>query len=205
MLYPYVVIGFNTGLRSPSEITALEWSDVDYANQVIHVRKSRESSGVVGDQIIRDYTKTVKHREVPLNDKALESLRALQAYRQEEADWIFWNPRAEKSNPFRIANGWAPLTGEKRIRYQFEKCLTALGIPSPDNQGQYRMRHTFTTLVLDHTTLEDAQVAAWIGDTVETMKNHYQGHCRKRWRSPADRVQLNQLNHIGKSKLQVVK
>lgn len=204
-LYHYMVIGFNTGLRSPSEMTALEWSDVDFTNQVLHVRKSREASGAISRQIVRKYTKTIKHREVPLNDMALQSLRALLPFRQEEADWIFWNPRADISNPFQISNGWAPLTGEKRIRYQFEKCLKELGIPSPDHQGQYRMRHTFTTLVLDHTTLEDAQVAAWIGDTVETMKNHYQGHCRKRWRNAADRVQLNALNAVGSGKLRAVK
>ncbi|MAC32439.1 MAG: hypothetical protein CME38_02400 [Haliea sp.] len=204
MLYAYVVIGFNTGLRSPSEMTALEWSDVDFARKRIYVRKSREASGRVDEQIIRDYTKTVRHREVPMNDMVLEAFRLLQQYRQEDADWVFWNPRADTTNPFRNEKGWAPLTGEKRIRYPFEKCLASLGIPSPTNQGQYRMRHTFATLALDNTSMSDAKVAALIGDNVETMRKHYQGHCIQRWRDDDDTDQLNALNSIGQAKLAVI-
>ncbi|MBN7795941.1 tyrosine-type recombinase/integrase [Parahaliea mediterranea] len=203
-LLHYVVIGFNTGLRSPSEMTALEWADVDYSNQCINIRKSRESSGRIDEQIIRPYTKTVRHRSVPINNMVLESLRALEKFRQTDHDWIFWNPRASTSNPLAISNGWAPLTGEKRIRYQFEECLKALNIPSPENQGQYRMRHTFTTLALDNTDLSDEKVAALIGDNVETMRSHYQGHCRNRWRDDGDVDQLNRLNGLGKGVLRAV-
>jgi integrase len=204
-LYHYVIIGFNTGLRSPSEMTALEWSDIDLARKQIHVRKSREASGRVDEQIVRPYTKTVRHRSVPINDLVLASLRSLEPYRQDEADWIFWNPRAGKDNPLALPNGWAPLTGEKRIRYVFDQCLKALGIESPQHQGQYRMRHTFTTLVLDTTELSDEKVAALIGDNVTTMRDHYQGHCHNRWRDEDDVDQLNLLNASGKGHLRAVK
>jgi integrase len=205
MIYAYVVIGFNTGMRSPSEVTALEWSDIDYARQSINVRKSREASGKVEEQIIRQYTKTVKHREVPMNDAVIAAFRLLEQYRQEDSDWVFWNPRAEKNNPFLNENGWAPMTGEKRIRHPFDKALKALEIPNPTHQGQYRMRHTFVTTVLDNTDLEDSVVAHMIGDTVETMKTHYQGHCKNRWHSSADRDKLNAINQIGRGRLAVVK
>jgi len=205
MTYAYAVIGFNTGMRSPSEMTSLEWSDIDYGRRVIHVHKSREASGKVSEQIVRPYTKTVKHREVPMNDAVMEAFRLLEQYRQEDGDWIFWNPRAEKNNPFINKNGWAPLTGEKRIRHPFDKALAKLDIPNPTHQGQYRMRHTFVTTVLDNTDLEDSAVAGMIGDTVETMKLHYQGHCKKRWHSDADREKLNAINEIGQNKLKAVK
>ncbi|GAB5451795.1 MAG: hypothetical protein Hals2KO_21230 [Halioglobus sp.] len=204
-LYHYMRIGFNTGLRSPSEMTALEWADVDYARQRLQVRKSRHSTGAIEKQVVRPYTKTIRHREVPLNDVASESFRALEEFRQESEDSVFWNPRAAVDNPFITPNGWAPLTGEKRIRYQFDKCLEALGIDSPNNQGQYRMRHTFVTLVLDNTDLADAKVAAMIGDSVETMRAHYQGHCLNRWRDEDDINQLNALNQLGAGKLRSVK
>lgn len=202
--YHYILIGFNTGLRSPSEMTALSWDQVDYGRQRLFVGTSREASGAIKDQITRDYTKTVKTRYVPINDLALESFRALEQYRQPEQDWIFWNPRAGTDNPLALANGWAPLTGEKRIRYQFEKCLTELKIRSLKAQGQYRMRHTFVTSVLDNTDLGDSEVAALIGDTVETMKRHYQGHCRNRWHNTDTRSKLNAINTVGKKKLKVV-
>lgn len=142
---------------------------------------------------------------MPINDAVMTSLRELEKYRQIDADWIFWNPRAETSNPLRLSNGWAPLTGEKRLRYAFEACLKALQIQSPRNTGQYRMRHSFTTLVLDNTDMTDARVAALIGDSVETMKASYQGHCLNRWRSEDDVDQLNSLNEVAPGRLKQVK
>lgn len=205
-LYHYVVIGFNTGLRSPSEMTALQWDAISFTRQRIHVCRSREASGTVANQILRDYTKTVKHRYVPMNDQVIESMRALQEYRQEEDDSLFFNTRAETGNPFLLSNGWAPITGEKRLRHPYEKCLKELGIASPMHQGQYRMRHTFVTTVLEHTTLSDAEVAALIGDTVETMKNNYEGFCHNRWHNEHARTQLNELNKaLSKKSLTLVK
>lgn len=192
-LYHYVVIDFNTGLRSPSEMTALQWSHIDYGKREIHVQASRESSGPIVGQIVRPYTKTIKHRVVPINEAALASFRALEKYRQEEDDSIFFNPRADKKNPFLLSNGWAPLTGHKRINYPFGQCLKALKIQREEN-GQYAMRHTFVTHMLDYTNFSDAKVAALIGDNIETMKRHYQGFCMNRWRDENDLDQMNQIN-----------
>lgn len=203
-IYHYCVIGFNTGMRSPSEMTALTWDCIDYKSRAIHVCQSREASGRIDEQIIRAYTKTVKHRHVPINDVVLNSLRELEKHRQEEA-WIFWNPRADKGNPFLNANQWAPLTGEKRIRHTFDKCLDKLGIKTAGNNGQYRMRHTFTTLMLDHSNFSDSKVAALIGDNVETMKKHYAGFCENRWKDEGDIEQLNAMNLTVKRTLKAVK
>ncbi len=204
-IYHYCVIGFNTGLRSPSEMTALAWDNIDYKNRSIHVCQSREASGRIDDQIIRDYTKTIRHRHVPINQMVLDSLRALEEHRQEDQPWLFWNPRASKDNPFILSNGWAPLTGEKRIRYSFDKCLDKLKVKGNGQQGQYRMRHTFTTLMLDHTNFSDAKVAALIGDNVETMKRHYAGFCENRWRNEDDINQMDAMNNKKNRRLKVVK
>lgn len=204
-LYHYCVLGFNTGLRSPSELTALDWSHIDYKHRDIRVQQSREASGRIDQQIIRPYTKTIRHRSVPINNMSLESLRALEQYRQREQSWLFWNPRSGPKNPLALANGWAPLTGEKRIRYTFDKCLSALKIPSGKNQGQYRMRHTFVTLTLDHTNFSDAKVAALIGDNVETMRRHYQGFCKNRWKNEDDISQMDAMNSVGKGRLKAIK
>jgi len=67
------------------------------------------------------------------------------------------------------------------------------------------MRHTFTTLALDHTQMSDEKVAALIGDRVETMRDHHQGHCLNRWRDEDDTDQLNALNQVGKTMLEIVK
>lgn len=199
ILYHYIVIGFNTGLRSPSEMTALEWSDISYSRREIKVQKSREGSSKIEEQIIRQYTKTVYHRIIPINDIVLSSLRALEKFRQDEQDWIFWNPRASKDNPLAVSNGWAPLTGEQRIRRAFTKCLKELKILRDEN-SQYAMRHTFATLILDNTNFTDSKVAALIGDKVETMKQHYAGFCSNRWRGDDDLEQLNKMNSISSSR-----
>ncbi len=204
-IYHYCVIAFNTGLRSPSEMTGLEWSSINFNTREIHVCQTREATGRIEEQVIKPYTKTVKHRYVPINQMAFDSLKQLYMHRQEENDAIFWNPRAESSNPFLTSNGWAPLTGEKRIRHTFNQALAALKIRSEDQQGQYRMRHTFTTLILDHTNFSDAKVAALIGDNVETMKKHYAGFCHNRWKNETDISQMDVMNTQAKRKLKVVK
>lgn len=51
----------------------------------------------------------------------------------------------------------------------------------------------------------DQEGAALIGDSVETMRNHYQGHCKNRWRREDDVEQLNALNRIRRHKLEIVK
>ena len=204
-VYHYCVIGFNTGLRSPSEMTALSWENIDYKNRSIHVCLSREASGRVDEQIIRNYTKTIRHRHVPINKRVLDSLRALEEYRPKGESWVFWNPRASKDNPRVLENGWAPMTGEKRIRYAFDQCLEKLKIQSNGQQGQYRMRHTFTTLMLDYTDFSDAKVAALIGDNVETMKAHYAGFCENRWRNEDDINQMDAMNNKFQKGLKAVK
>jgi integrase len=203
--YFYVLIGFNPGMRSPSELTALRWTHIDFSRNQIYVAASRESTRSVNDQRVREYTKTIKHRYVPMNDVVVQAFRDLREVQPEDAeDWIFWNPMASFKNSNRAPNGWAPIADEKRVRGQFNKCLKALGIPNPKSSGQYRMRHTFVITVLDNTDLSDSEVAAMIGDTVETMKRNYEGHCRNRWHNPNSREKLNAINEIGKQKLRVV-
>ncbi len=204
-LLHYVIIGFNQGLRSPSEMTALQWPAVDLEARRTDVRASREACGSIQDQVVRPYTKTLRHRSVPMNERALDSFRILQEYRQAEDDAVFWNPRAAVGNPLALDNGWAPLTGEKRIRYVFDQCLAELGIRSPSGQGQYRMRHTFVTLLLDHTTFSDEKVAALIGDEVHTMKQHYAGFCLNRWREIGDADEMDAINVRPETQLTVIK
>jgi hypothetical protein len=55
------------------------------------------------------------------------------------------------------------------------------------------------------TSAGDEKVAAIIGDRVETMRNPYQGHCINRWRDEDDINQLNALDNVGKSKLEIIK
>jgi integrase len=203
--YYYILIGFNTGMRSPSEMTALQWASINFSRNQIYVGSSREASGRLDRQIVRKYTKTIKHRWVDMNDIVIQAFRDLKAYRQEDQDWVFWNPMVTSENPLRAENGWAPLTGGNPIRRTFSKCLAALGISDNGTLGQYRMRHTFVTTVLDNTDLGDYEVATLIGDNVETMERHYKGYCIKRWQNSESRAKLNVINEIGKNKLRSVK
>jgi len=53
--------------------------------------------------------------------------------------------------------------------------------------------------------MSDEKVAAMIEERLEAMRDRYQGHCMNRWRDPDDINQLNALNQVGKSKLEIVK
>ena len=59
-------LGFTTGMRF-GELSALQWSDIDFDRGLIHVRKS-QVGGVVGP------TKTRSHRSVPLHPVVREIL-----------------------------------------------------------------------------------------------------------------------------------
>lgn len=68
-------LGFTTGMRF-GELSALEWSDIDFERGLIHVRKS-QVAGNVGP------TKTRAHRSVPLHPTVAEVLLAHRRWQEE--------------------------------------------------------------------------------------------------------------------------
>jgi len=76
-------LGFFTGMRCPSEPSALKWSNVDFNRGEIRIVEIRTKSG------IQKTTKTGVHRTVTLNQRAYHALTVLRELTGFKNEWVF--------------------------------------------------------------------------------------------------------------------
>jgi integrase len=91
--YVLTLCALHTGLRA-GEIAGLQWSDVDFANRFLIVRRQYRDGA-------QKRTKTKKLRKVDISDALLQELQALRKLRREKAlaagqneipEWVFLSP-----------------------------------------------------------------------------------------------------------------
>ena len=153
--YVLMLMGFLTGLRW-SELTALEWKDLDWEQGSVSVRRAQVRGQVSG-------TKTRKVRTVAVPEVVLDELKKLKE--QQEADKV---PGVENGLVFPSRNGGYrfPSSIRKTLnnvckRAEISRHVTPHG-----------MRHTFNNLMrqakVDHIVLR-----ASTGHNSEGMTEHY--------------------------------
>jgi len=119
---------FWTGLRT-SEVIALEWSDVNFRQKTVFVRRVRTRTGE------KDRPKTsASIRQVELLPPAQDALRSQQQFTPEDGP-IFLNPRTGKpwnhDGPLR-KTAWTQALRKAEVRYR----------------KTYNTRHTFASIML---------------------------------------------------------
>lgn len=132
--YPFILCLARTGMRL-GEAMALEWRDIDFANRVILVRRSRRRGRV-------SEPKNGKARRVDMSVQLARVLRSLKTLVEAEAvvnataprAWVF---SALKGNPvyevtFR-ERVWVPLLRRTELRYR----------------KPHTLRHTFAGLLIE--------------------------------------------------------
>jgi len=141
-----------TGLRM-GELRGLCWSDVDFAHQVVHVRRSY-AHGAFGPP------KSGRVRSVPLTDQAAARIEGLSRRERWTGpdDLVFIN---DVGNPF----------DDVRLRRRFYTALEVAGLGrlrrKPDPIVFHDLRHTFGTLAVQAFPLSD--VKAMLGhERIET-------------------------------------
>ncbi len=113
-----VVLILETGMRSHSEALALMWEAIDFANDVIRVRKSKTRAGI---------------RNIPISARCkAELLRWRNMFGPEFSPFVFPNMRTPKQ----------PL---KDIRQTWEKTLKDAGLP---RFVLYHLRHTHASRLM---------------------------------------------------------
>ena len=126
-----VLLAASTGLRQ-SELFALQWSDIDFAQGIMSVTRSIVY-GVVG------YCKTESSRKpVPLHASACELLvqwRRICCYKKSD-DWVFASDRCRGRRPY-----W----GQAILRRHIQPMAHTLGIQK--KIGWHTFRHTYSTLL----------------------------------------------------------
>jgi len=125
----YFAIGFFTGMRT-GEILALKWSDIDYENNVIKVRRSKR-------QGIESEPKTkASIRDVDIIDILHPYLENHLKYKIPESDYLFTNrDKVSYSHYARLFSSyWKPLFKKLDIEYR----------------NPYQMRHTFASMMISN-------------------------------------------------------
>ncbi len=126
---PMIVLLLNTGMRR-GEAFSLEWRDVDLDLETVTVRGEVAKSG--------------QSRTIPLNDQALEALRAWKAQPSSDADpspYVF--PGATGGRLDNVNKAWRAVCkaagleglGLHSLRHTFCSRLAAAGIPVTDIQA----------------------------------------------------------------------
>ena len=155
-----------TGLRL-GELRALRWRDIDFANRLVHVRRSHYGAASAEE----GPPKSGLARSVPLIDLAARALDGLSRCERftGKSDRVFCDPFGETLN-------------DGAIRAAFYEALEAAGIDRDRGTGKllvfHDLRHTFGTLAVQAFPLSD--VKAYMGhadiDTTMTYVHHQPQH-----------------------------
>lgn len=155
--------GFYTGLRCPSEPSALTWSDVDLVAGELKVNKANTKAG------LQLRTKTGKSRTLLLNQRARNALETLRASTNTMDGLIFKNALGGSTyNAKKQRRMWVSILAKLGIRYR----------------SMYNMRHTYATFglmigllpgfmanQLGHSTQEFFKTyAKWIDTTLNRLQ-----------------------------------
>jgi len=153
----YFEFAFFTGMR-PSEMLALQWSDIDLKRHYARVAKA-QSKGRLNDQ-----TKTATVRDVILNERALHALKAIKPYTYLAGGPVFASPG--KTGYKQPGEGYKT---EKAQRMVFTRTLKKLGIR---HRPAYNTRHTYATMLL-MAGANLAFVAAQLGHSITMTTTVY--------------------------------
>lgn len=144
-------IGFFTGIRYPSEINPLLWSDIDFRKHEMRIDKTWTPAG------IHDTTKTGKDRVVHLNSRAIEAFQRVKRVTGVIGGPVFV---AEDGDPVHSAN---------TQRKMWQRALQELGIR---HRKMYNMRHSYATFGLMN-GVNPAYLAHQLGHSTEVFFSTY--------------------------------
>lgn len=161
-------VGFTTGMRF-GELSALQWSDIDFEGGLIHVRKS-QVNGNVGP------TKTRSRRTVPLHPVVAEILHAHASWQQEkrirgrESGFLFLPTRTRTTG-----DDDGVVSEALRLRYSnvLSKPLARCAERAKVNKHvtPHTMRRTFNNLARQ--AAGEIVARSMTGHTTTAMTEHY--------------------------------
>lgn len=125
-----------TGIRR-SELTGLQWADIDFENLLIHIRRA------VVDQVTGACKTLASKAPIPIDEYTAEDLLAwyrVTPYR-EPTDWVFATDSARAGKK----RGKQPLWLAKIMQYHIQPLLRDLGITK--KVAWHTFRRTFTSLL----------------------------------------------------------
>lgn len=144
-------LGFYSGMRYPSEPSALTWNDVDMQQGEVRISKITTKAG------IQNTTKTGKSRILYLNMRSRQALELLRAEPHTNTTPLFVNAAGgDFRNAKRVRRIWAETLQKLEIRYR----------------DMYNMRHTYATFGLMN-GVNPAFMASQLGHSIEEFFKTY--------------------------------
>jgi integrase len=144
-------LGFYTGMRYPSEPSALTWNDIDFELGEARINKIMTKAG------LQNSTKTGKSRVLALNSRCRSALERLKAITLPMGPTVFVN--GVGGNTFNA----------KAQRNMWRSAIENLGIRYRD---MYNMRHTYATFGLMN-GVNPAFMAGQLGHSLEEFFKTY--------------------------------
>jgi integrase len=153
----YIEFSFFTGART-SEVLGLKWSHIDFEKRIITFQEAKVLAtngrrGSLGQQ--KKGLKTQRKRQIPISDRIYNLLLNRKQ---------IVNPIDLQQNVFTGINHHSFRTGA--YKYILEK----LGI---QYRKPYQTRHTFITILANHSDLKIHQIAKICGTSVKVIEEHY--------------------------------
>lgn len=144
-------LGFYSGMRYPSEPSALTWLDVDLTKREVRINKIMTKEG------LQLTTKTGKSRVLMLNSRSMAALERLKAFSYDVGAPLFQNRLGGSAFEAKAQRSmWKSMLGELGYRYR----------------GMYNMRHTYATFGLMN-GVNPAFMAGQLGHSVEEFFKTY--------------------------------
>ncbi len=149
-LQKYLMVAFFTGMRT-GEILALKWTDIDFINKKIYVRRSI-TKGIISQ------AKTYKKRIIDLLPITLDAVKDLYSQNGLKGEWVFPHRNNE------------PYKEPGMLAKKFARVLASSGICY---RKPYNTRHTFATMML-----QQGEDLLWVSKTlghanIATTMKHY--------------------------------
>lgn len=139
-LYNFFVVLLRTGLRN-GELRGLKYSDIDFNNKVLHVRRTLKY--IDGRGYFEDTPKTLSSvRDIPLTDYLINLLRAQRSY---------WGFSAERPNRYLFCTKDGLPLSRDRVQKELDRIVQSInesGYPF-DRITPHVFRHTFATRAIE--------------------------------------------------------
>jgi len=148
----YFRLAFASGMRNPSELTALWWDCIDFRKGTLRVKRK------LTRQNLYNTTKTGDIRDVALPDMGIQALEAMKMHTFLQGGYVFRTP-----------NNNTMKSPTKTLNPLWNQCFKKLGIRHRDMR---QTRHTTAT----HWIMAGANVkwiANQLGHDVATLEKHY--------------------------------
>ena len=133
----WVLTMLYTGMR-PGETAVLQWKDVDFSADEIHVYKSLES----GSEAVKGPKTASGHRDIPMHPELRKRLLAAQG---EPFDRVFVTARGRPFNANAMSRLWHSFARELDIRMGAKLYRNQIVESKIDGLTPYCLRHTFCT------------------------------------------------------------